>query len=140
MRALLFENALKNNYVGDKCAGFSVEIHNGYYRNYALSCIEKIALSVDGTEVSPDCIQFIYQEKSYRLEQLSDIYTEYWEVPDAAVLRVEQEGGLPAGKHTIKVEMRIRVAYVPMPFTPETKTVAHSYWVPVYVDEKEYMC
>lgn len=140
MRALLFENALKNDYTGDSRMGFSVEIHNGYYRNYALSCIEKIALWIDGEKIAEDDIQFVYQGKIYRLTQLQDQYMEYWEVMEPAFLKVMKKGGLPKGKHLVKVELRIRVAYVPMPFTPETKTKEHSYWVPVYVDEKEYTC
>ena len=140
MRALLFPDALENMYTGDKCSGYSVEIHNGYYRNYALSCVEKIGLTVDDTTVPEDTIRFSYEGKVYSFEQLKDQYMTYWEVLEPAKLLVELEGGLTQGEHKIKVEMRIRVAYVPMPFTPEAKSLAHSYWVPVYIDEKTYIC
>lgn len=140
MRALLFPNALSNVYCGDLCTGFRVEIHNGYYRNYALSCVEKIELKIDGRAIPEDDIQFEYEGKKYTLSQMKDQYMTYWEVLEPAYLNVEDHAGLAAGEHTVHVELRIRIAYVPMPFTPETKSVLHSYWVPVYVDEKKNSC
>ncbi len=97
--------------VDDAVLGYEFQIRYPSYRGTFLSCIESLHIAVDGNPVPDENVQFLLNGKTFLLAQLAEMYKEYWYVLDKATIRVVQLGGLPAGAHTVTVDMRHRIPY-----------------------------
>ena len=90
----------RNIRYGADIIGYQLKIRLSYYRSLPLSCIEQVTLSIDGTEVPASSIVFIVNDKHFALDQLRDLYAEWWNIVEDATLEVDLPGGLPAGRHS----------------------------------------
>lgn len=102
---------IRNYTVGGATLGYELYCQYPSYRGTFLSCVESMALYVDGERVPDDRIYFHLNGKQCLLSQMKDLYLEYWFILDKARLLVLQDGGLPAGEHKITIEMRHRIPY-----------------------------
>lgn len=91
--------------------GWEFQIRYPSYRGTFLSCIEKLDVYLDGEKVDPNTMYFILDGKEYTMDQIKDQYKAYWYVLDYATIRVITGEALPAGEHTITVDMFHRIPY-----------------------------
>lgn len=101
---------------GRTADGMELRLRSPWYRALPLSGID-IALSVDGAEVPSGRLRFHVNDRDYALEELHDLYEEFWFVLDPARLRV---GGVEPGEHVVDLTLALRIPYL---FDEETGDV-----------------
>jgi hypothetical protein len=99
--------------------GYEVAVRFDWYRALPLSCVS-VALVVDGNPVPADRMRFHVNDRDYALDELPQLYDEFWFVLDAARLRVEPAEPLAAGDHDVAVDITLRIPYL---FDEETGEV-----------------
>lgn len=130
MRDIIDRYSLQNFYAWNEAMGFSFKVHYNRYRNVPLSCIEKLEVYVDGEKIDPLYVHFCINGKKIQPHELPDMYNEYWAMQDAAVIEVDQMGGLCEGDHEIRLYILGRVPYISVPFyVTDPKTQPHTYRV-----------
>lgn len=112
---VICDDSLRNEYVNGKKNGYAFDIRLSYYRGHFLSDIDKLELFVDGEFVAQKDIFFCLNGKEFYAEQLSECYTEFWNLLEPAKIRVRRPNGLEKGAHEIKLNLMLRVPYLPLP-------------------------
>ena len=108
---MICQKPVRNVYVAGVITGYEFEIKYPSYRGCYLSCIEDLQFEMDGEKIDPVCISFGLNGKEFTLEELPELFREYWYITDHAVIRVLSPGGLPKGEHSLRVYMKHRVPY-----------------------------
>ena len=108
---LICDKPMKNEVVAGITTGYTFEIRYPSYRGCFLSCIEDLRFEVDGAALDSNAVFFGLNGKEFTLDELPDLFREYWYVMDPATIRVLKAGGLEKGEHELKVFMRHRVPY-----------------------------
>lgn len=92
--------------------GYEFRLHYPTYRGTYLSCIEALWFEVDGQRVPDESVEFHLNGKQFLLSELPDLFAEYWQITDDAVIRVVDYKGLqPGTKHMVKAHMQHRIPY-----------------------------
>ncbi len=107
---LLSEHGAGNSLVWGEPIGFHFQIRIPNFRGNYLSCVEELKFTLDGKEIEEKDISMLLNEKRFGISELPQMYKEYWNVDDQAVIEVLREGGL-TGRHKIGVCMRLRYGY-----------------------------
>jgi hypothetical protein len=93
--------------------GYEVGVRLNWYRSLPVSCIEKLALSLDGQPVDPAAIRFEVNGKQFGIEELEDKVEEFWFVQDTARVHVKDSGKVkPGEEHTVEAEIALRFPYI----------------------------
>lgn len=101
--------------------GFELKTHITYYRGIPLSMVNYVKVAVDGVEVPRESIRFTADSIDwFSLDEMETVAGIKWEYGHPAVVRVLQEGGLPAGRHEITLTVCTRTAYIPVPIEGRT--------------------
>lgn len=108
---LINDKPIKNEIVAGKAIGYTFEIRYPSYRGCFLSCIEELRFEVDEKEIDKNQISFGLNGKEFTLDELPELFREYWYIMNPATIRVMQLGGLEKGEHKLRVYMRHRVPY-----------------------------
>jgi hypothetical protein len=103
--------------------GYEVLVRFDWYRALPLSGVS-ITLIVDGNAVPDDQLRFHINDRDYALDELPDLYEEFWFVLDAARLRVTPSDPLLVGEHEIDITVGLRIPYL---FDEETGEVLTLY-------------
>ena len=85
-------------------------------RSLPLSCID-VELTVDGEQVAPERIRFHVNDRDHTIEELNELYNEFWFVLDPLRLRVD---GIAPGAHEVTARLGLRIPYL---FDEETGDV-----------------
>lgn len=104
------ENSIENLIYDGIEAGFQFSIRFTAYRGSHLSCIESFHVQLDGKEVDKGQIRFCLNGKEFLIDQLKDLYQEYWFIRDSAVIKV-MNGEALKGRHQIDVHYSFRIPY-----------------------------
>lgn len=112
---VICEDSLRNTYLGRKKSGFQFEVRLSYYRGHFLSDIDVLEVFLDGVQVKEEDILFCLNGKEFTVGQLGEAYTEFWRLLDPAVIRIHHPGGLEDGEHHIRLNLMMRVPYLPLP-------------------------
>lgn len=96
---------------GNVTIGYEFKIKYPSYRGVFLSCIEKLEFYLDGVPVDKQNIFFYLNGKQFLIDELPELFKEYWFISDKAAIRVIDPRGLEAGTHEVRVFMRHRVPY-----------------------------
>ena len=105
---------------GGRTIGFGVETLITYYRGIPLSMVHDVQLVVDGVDVPRDQIVISPDATDwFTLDEATTVTTYRWEYGTPLHVRWLVDGGLPAGEHEVTLRLRIRVAYIPVPFGGE---------------------
>jgi hypothetical protein len=107
--------------------GYEVPLRFDWYRSLPLSCIASLTLAVDGQAVAPEDIDFHVNDRDYSLDELAELYDEFWFVLDPARLRVRTDEPLAPGEHDVAVDLAMRIPYL---FDEETGQVLTLRWKP----------
>ena len=112
---VICDNSLKNTYTNSKKNGFEFDVRLSYYRGLFLSCIDKLELFVNDEKVCDSDITFCLNNKEFSVNQLPHLISEFWQLTEPAKILVRKPNGLPLGKHHIKLDLMLRVPYLPLP-------------------------
>ena len=93
--------------------GFAFETHLPYYRGLGLSMVEVPEVTVDGVTVPGEDLRFTYNGVTRTFAELADVTDVRWELRTFATITALLPGGLAAGEHEIRVNLRLRVSYLP---------------------------
>lgn len=102
---------IRNVVVAGVTVGYEFDIKYPSYRGCFLSCIEALKFKVDDNELDSTLVYLCLNGKQFTMDELPDLFREYWDVRKAATVRVMQPSGLPKGDHEVNVYMRHRVPY-----------------------------
>lgn len=108
----IHDDGLSNYCVNGKVIGYILKVYLNYYRSLELSCIEKLALTVDGKAVDSHNITFCINGKRFMISQLKDLFAEYWSLETPAELIVMSPTGLSKGDHEVTFTLILRVPYI----------------------------
>ncbi len=101
---------------GRTAEGAELRLRSPRYRSLPLSCVD-VELTVDGEQVAPDRIRFHVNDRDHTIEELHDLYDEFWFVLDPLCLRV---AGVGPGSHEVTARLGLRIPYL---FDEETGDV-----------------
>ena len=107
--------------------GYEVPLRFDWYRSLPLSCIASFTVTVDGQAVPREDILFHVNDRDYALDELAEVYDEFWFVLDPARIRVRTDEPLAAGEHDVAVDLAMRIPYL---FDEETGQVLTLRWQP----------
>ena len=107
---LVWPEGAENIEVYGQKIGYRFQVRMPNFRGNYLSCIEELRFTLDGEPVDPDGTELLLNDKRFRLEELPQMYKEYWNVSDCGVVEVLREGGLE-GAHRVGAVMRLRYGY-----------------------------
>lgn len=93
--------------------GFAFDSRIPYYRGLGLSMVETPELSVDGTPVDAEALRLTYRGVERTFTELADVTDVRWELGEDATISVLTPGGLTPGEHTLAINVRLRVSYLP---------------------------
>ncbi|WP_160719261.1 C-glycoside deglycosidase beta subunit domain-containing protein [Bacillus sp. USDA818B3_A] len=123
---VLCEKSFHNIYLNGVPVGFNLGINLNYYRGLHVSCIEKIEVKVDGEILPEQLYLFFINGKKFSINQLKDLYAEFWGIKQTANLEI-YNNGLPEGEHEIELTLHFRSPY--MKFAPRIYgTIDSSSW------------
>ncbi|MGY1672613.1 C-glycoside deglycosidase beta subunit domain-containing protein [Geodermatophilus sp. SYSU D00710] len=95
--------------------GGVVEVRMPYYRGLALSMVEAVDLTLDGTPVPADRTTFAVHGNTYTFAELPRTTDDRWEMGERAQLAFETDEPLAPGEHEVTVAVRLRISYMPVP-------------------------
>lgn len=107
---LIWPDNNENIVVNKTVIGYRFMIRMPNFRGNYLSCVEQLTFTLDGKDINPESIEMLLNNKRFRINELAQMYKEYWDVNDCAVIEVCSKGGLQ-GKHEIGATMRLRYGY-----------------------------
>jgi Domain of unknown function (DUF6379) len=99
----------------DGRAGGIVEVRMPYYRGLALSMVEAVDLTLDGTPVPPERTTFTVHGNAYTFDRMPTVTDDRWEMGERAQLAFETSEPLAPGEHDVAVAVRLRISYMPVP-------------------------
>lgn len=108
---LICDKPIKNTIVNGTTYGYEFQIRYPSYRGCYLSNIEELWFEVDGKKLKNTLIYFCLNGKEFTLDELPDLFREYWYVMQPAIIRVVCPGGIGRGEHQVRVFMKHRVPY-----------------------------
>ncbi len=114
------EGSGRNVTEGGEVVGFEVQTLITYYRGIPMSMIHDVELVVDGVDVPRDEIVIsVDGSEWFTLLEAETVTSRRWEYGDQLSVRWLKPGGLAAGDHEVTLRLKIRVAYIPVPFGGE---------------------
>lgn len=112
---VIVDESLKPIFVNGKKAGFEFQVRLSDYRGLYLSCIKSLELIVDGKVYDKKLVRFCLNGKQLIESQLHSAVTEFWHMLEPATIKVVDLKGLESGLHEIKLNLDIRIPYLPLP-------------------------
>lgn len=113
-------NSGRNVVEDTRTVGFQVDTLITYYRGIPLSMIHDVELEVDGETVPKDELVISPGGSEwFTLDEATTVTSVRWEYGTPLTVRWLTDGGLPAGEHEVTLRLKIRVAYIPVPFGGE---------------------
>ena len=109
---VITDGSLKNIYANGSKVGYQFDIRLGYYRGHFLSAIDQFEVTVDGKLILSQDLRFCINQKEFSPDQLKESFNDFWQLTTPATIKVIQKDGLMSGKHTIKVNLMLRIPYM----------------------------
>lgn len=132
---ILQSDTLLNTRMDGRISGYQFLVRLGYYRGLFLSCIETLAVEVDGCSVPEGDILFCLNGKDFEPSELCRQSSEFWNIVEPATIQVHQGGGLSDGEHNVKLTLILRCPYLPLPGAIDP----HRY-VPIDSSDEQALC
>lgn len=95
--------------------GFRFTTRLGYYRGLGLSMVEDLVVSIDGQAVPRAAISFDEGPGPLTLDAMETAFDRRWPFGAPATITVALPGGFPPGEHTLALQQRLRISYMPFP-------------------------
>lgn len=110
-KILICRENIQNVEIDGNVIGYEFKIKYPSYRGAFLSCIEKLEFEVDGEKIAREDVYFFLNGKQFLIDELPELFKEYWFIKDKATIRIVKEGGIANGDHSVNVFMVHRVPY-----------------------------
>lgn len=105
--------------------GCAVDVHLPWYRSLPLSCVEDVAVTVNGERAARDDLRVRLGDDEVPLDDLADKTEDWWFVQDPLTLTVPLAADLPSGADAdVAVHLAIRIPYIIL--GPEQALVQHA--------------
>lgn len=113
---VFIEGTCKNTVQDGKITGYEMQTNITYYRSIPVSMMEYIKVAADGQEAPAESIRISTDGTDwFSLKEAETVTTYKWEYGEPLYIRVLQDGGLLPGKHSVKLTVATRTAYIPVP-------------------------
>ncbi|WP_298289071.1 DUF6379 domain-containing protein [Novosphingobium sp.] len=106
---------VRNTGPEDAPDGFAFETKLGYYRGLRLSMVEELNVGIDGELFARDAIRFDEGAGPLTLDEMETTYDRRWAFGAPATIYVNCPGGFPKGDHTLSLQQKLRISYMPFP-------------------------
>ena len=110
-KILICDDPLTSTVVDGVTIGYEFKIKYPSYRGVYLSCIEQLAFHIDGRPIDKQDVFILLNGKQFLIDELPELFKEYWFISDKATIRVIDPRGISAGDHQVRVFMKHRVPY-----------------------------
>lgn len=110
-KILICDDDMANVLVDGVKIGYEFKIKYPSYRGVYLSCIEQLAFYVDGSPIDKQNVFILLNGKQFLIDELPELFKEYWFISDKATIRVIDADGIAPGSHDVRVYMKHRVPY-----------------------------
>lgn len=94
-------------------SGVAIEIRLPWYRSLPLSTVEIGEVLLDGKPVDRNSMTFELNGKTLRLDQLPELYDEWWYVLDSGFIHIANRKVERGSQHEIQVSVGLRPPYIP---------------------------
>ena len=108
---MICKEPIRNYVVAGITMGYEFQIKYPSYRGCFLSCIEDLYFELDGERLDNTYVYFGRNGKQFTMDEIPELFREYWDVRTPATIRVMCPGGLAKGEHSLRVYMKHRVPY-----------------------------
>ena len=108
---MICQKPIRNYVVAGVTMGYEFQIKYPSYRGCFLSCIEDLYFELDGERLDNTYVYFGLNGKQFTMDEIPELFREYWDVRTPATIRVMCSGGLKKGSHSLRVYMKHRVPY-----------------------------
>jgi len=93
--------------------GYEVDVHLAWYRSLPLSCVEDVAINIDGRDVPREQLRVLVGGGELTLDQLADKVDDWWFVQDPLTVRVPDAKPKTAGSEAdVSVHLATRIPYI----------------------------
>jgi len=117
--------SVANTGPADAPTGFSFTTKLGYYRGLGLSMVEDLKVSIDGEALPREAVLFDEGKGPITLDAMEEAFDRRWPFGAPATITVALEGGFPKGEHTLALQQRLRISYMPFPsFNHDEKVIS----------------
>ncbi len=117
--------SVANTGPADAPTGFSFTTKLGYYRGLGLSMVEDLKVSIDGEALPREAITFDEGAGPLTLDEMETAFDRRWPFGAPATITVAHPGGFPKGEHTLTLQQRLRISYMPFPsFNNDEKVIS----------------
>ena len=94
-------------------AGYEVDVHLAWYRSLPLSCVEDVAINIDGRDVPREQLRVVVGGGELTLDQLADKVDDWWFVQDPLTVRVPDATPKAVGSEAdVSVHLATRIPYI----------------------------
>ncbi|WP_408591908.1 DUF6379 domain-containing protein [Novosphingobium sp.] len=114
-RYLIDAASLHNTGPLDAPTGFAFAAKLGYYRGLGLSMVEELNVSIDGEALPRAAVRFDEGNGPLTLDEMETAYDRRWAFGAPATISVDLPGGFPEGEHTLSLQQKLRISYMPFP-------------------------
>lgn len=90
----------------------TVEVRLPWYRALPGSCIDEVALSVDGVAAPAESLRWTMNGRTFAIPELAGQVDEWWFPADSAVLSGDVPVAAGDGEHAVAVELKIFIPYI----------------------------
>ena len=105
--------------------GYEVDVRLAWYRSLPLSCVEDVAITIDGHQVPRDQLRVVRGGSELGLDQLADKVDDWWFVQDPLTIRVPDPSPKARGSQAeLSVHLATRIPYIII--GPDRALVQHS--------------
>lgn len=109
---MIADECIKLYGVENEILGFEFKLRYPTYRGTWLCNIEKLSVEVNGEPVQQADIRFGINGKWFLMDEIKELYKEYWFTTAKANIRIIRDGGLPRDReHSISVHMDHKIPY-----------------------------
>ncbi|GHF34726.1 hypothetical protein FHX82_005451 [Amycolatopsis bartoniae] len=113
------ERLIEAGTVRPTAKGFCAGLRLTWYRALPLSCIERITVTVDGTEVPDDAISLsVAATGPLSVPDMASLTDTWWYVLDSALLTVDSAVAAAPGEHEVTVVLGLYIPYLPVDGSP----------------------
>ena len=112
---MLCDDGFENVVHGGQVTGFSLLARLPYYRGLGLSMVEDLKVSIDGQDLPREAISFDEGPGPLTLDEMETAFDRRWPFGAPATITVTLPGGFPKGEHTLALQQRLRISYLPFP-------------------------
>jgi hypothetical protein len=94
-------------------AGYEVDVHLAWYRSLPLSCVEDVAITIDGRDIPRDHLRVLRNGAELTLDELADKVDDWWFVQDPLTVKVPDPSPKSRGNEAkVMVHLATRIPYI----------------------------